>query len=66
MKTFRVLKIILPASEDFAQIQLSIEDFEELATSQKFSPLFENDESIFFLDGERRILYFASKKGEKP
>lgn len=62
-RTFRVLKVTIPG--DVIQIELTLKEFERLATKEDFSPLFQNDQGLFYIDPESRIMFVAQKENPK-
>jgi len=62
-KTFQVLKVTIPG--DVIQIELTLKEFERLAAKEDFSPLFENDQGLFYIDCETRMVFVAQKVNQK-
>ena len=61
-KVFRVLKVTVP--QDVFVIELTLEEFERLASKEDFSPIFQNEEGLFYVDYETRMMFVAKKEGK--
>jgi len=62
-RIFKVLKTTIP--QDVLIIELTLNEFERLAAKEDFSPLFQNDQGLFYIDPESRIMFFAAKENPK-
>lgn len=59
-RIFKVLKTTIP--QDVLIIELTLKEFTRLAAKEDFSPLFQNDQGLFYIDPENRIMFFAQKR----
>ena len=62
-RIFKVLKTTIP--QDVLIIELTLKEFGRLAAKEDFSPIFQNNEGLFYIDYETRIMFFAQKVNPK-